>query len=107
MNIIDLLILSLATWRLSSLVATPDDDGPWEMFLRFRKLVGVKYDENTGFYYGTNEFAKGVTCVWCISFWIGLVFGLLYYFFGDLIAWCSLPLALSAAAIIVERITDG
>ena len=104
---LDFLILSFATWRLSSLLATPDDDGPWEMFLRFRRFAGVEYDENTGYYFGTNEFSKGLICVWCVSFWIGLGLGLLYYFFGDWIVWFSLPFALSAAAIIVERIVDN
>lgn len=104
---LDFLILSLATWRLSSLIAVPDDDGPWEMFLRFRKFVGVEYDDETGFFYGKNEFAKGILCVWCISFWVGLGLGLLYYFFGESVVWCSFPFALSGAAIIVERIANG
>jgi hypothetical protein len=105
--LIDFLVLSLATWRLSSLIATPGDDGPWEMFLRIRKFVGVKHDEQTGLYYGTNEFAKGIMCLWCVSVWVGLGLAVLYFFFREPVVLCSLPFALSGAAVIVERITNG
>lgn len=107
MDIIEFVVLGLATWRLSSLVATPDDDGPWEMFLRFRKAVGVEYDEQTGMYYGKNEFSRGIMCVWCVSVWIGVVLGFFYWLLGDAVVWCSLPFALSGAAIVVERIANG
>ena len=107
MDIVDFLILGLATWRLSSLIATPGDDGPWEMFLKFRELVGVKHDKDTGQYYGTNVFAKAIECVWCVSVWIGIALGILYLYFGDWTVCFSLPFALSGAAIVVERIANG
>lgn len=107
MDIVDLLILGLATWRLSSLVSTPGDDGPWEMFMKFRKLMGVEHDENTGLYYGKNVIAQGLTCVFCVSVWIGVALGILYLCFGDWTVCFSMPFALSSAAIIVERIVNG
>ena len=107
MNIIDFLILSLATWRLSSLIATPGDDGPWEIFMKFRKLMGVEYDEKTGLYHGTNVFARAIECVFCISIWLGIALTILYLYFGDWTVCFSLPFALSGAAIIVERIANG
>jgi len=99
--------MGLAVWRLSSLVATPGDDGPWEMFLRFRTFAGVKHDEQTGLYYGTNEFSKGIVCVWCVSVWLGLALGILYLVFREPVVWCLLPFALSGAAVVVERIANG
>ena len=105
--IIDFLVLSLATWRLSSLIATPGDDGPFDMFGKFRKLVGVRLDEVTGVYYGTNVVAKAVECVWCTSFWIGLGLGIFYLISGSPAVYFAFPFALSGAAIIVERIVNG
>ena len=107
MNIIDLLILSLATWRLSSLIATPGDDGPWEMFLRFRRIMGVRLDDDTGIYYGTNELARGILCVWCTSVWVGFGLGILYLVLGVPTVYVAFPFALSGAAIIIERIVNG
>lgn len=103
----DFIIMGLAVWRLSSLVATPGDDGPWEMFLRFRKAVGVEHDEQTGLYYGKNEFARGIMCIWCVSVWIGIAFAVMYALFGNPFVLCSLPFALSGMAVIVERIANG
>ena len=105
--IIDFLVLSLATWRLSSLIATPGDDGPFDMFGKFRKLVGVRLDEKTGVYYGTNEIAKGIICIYCVSVWIGLGLGIAYLTSGSPAVYFAFPFALSGAAIIVERIVNG
>lgn len=104
---LEFLILSLATWRLSSLLVEPEDDGPWELFGKFRQLMGVKHDENTGLFYGKNFIAQALLCVWCISIWVGLGLGITYLMWGDPAVYFAFPFALSGAAIIVERIVNG
>ena len=74
----DFLILALATFRISSLIA--DEDGPFGLFEWIRSKVGVKRDEK-GESYGTNKFAVGLVCVWCNSIWIGIALMGLYIFF--------------------------
>ena len=94
----DYLILALATYRISSLLA--DEDGPLNILNRLRALVGVRDDD--GAKYGANNFATGIICQWCNSVWIGAVLTIAFYFWPAVV-WLALPLALSAATIIIER----
>ena len=90
------LILALATWRISSLLA--NEDGPYNIFEQLRNYVGVHYDEYSN-PQGINELGRMLLCLWCNSIWIGLVLAAGYWLLGDFIVWLSLPFALSAIAI--------
>jgi hypothetical protein len=95
-----LLIASLAVWRISSLLAR--EDGPWDIFVRFRLMIGFKYNKSSELE-ATNGFAKGLECVWCSSLWFAAIAALIMVhtsFYG----WLLYMLAISAGAIIVERI---
>ena len=98
------LILALATWRISSLLA--NEDGPYNIFERLRNCVGVYYDDYSNAQ-GKNELAKMLICGWCSSVWIGLVLTIGYWLLGDVVVWLVLPLALSAAAIIIDEWRRG
>lgn len=65
----DILIV-LASWRLTSLFAR--EDGPFNIFARFRHFIGVRYME--GVPVGMNFIAKAITCPWCFSVWVALPF---------------------------------
>lgn len=96
---LELVVLALATWRLTSLLVW--EDGPFEVFARLRHLLGVRYDE-TNQPYGANWFAKGVVCPACASVWFGAFWCIIYLLWHS--AWyIALPFALSAGAIAVER----
>lgn len=103
MNIdaIALVVASLATWRLSSLLAR--EDGPWMIFAIFRRIIGVKYDALSR-PFGGNIVAEGVICIWCNSVWIGLLLTVIYVIIGKALLWLILPFALSAIAIIVDEL---
>ena len=94
--------MALATWRVSSLLVF--EEGPFMLLVKMRSLVGVYYDELSE-PQGKNVVARALTCVWCSSIWVALGFAVLYYY--DLAFWVALPFALSAVAIIIERIVDG
>jgi len=96
-----LLILSLATWRLSSLLA--NEDGPFDMFQRFRYVIGVRVDPIGQVYY-LNTFAKGVACIWCNSIWVGIMLTLGIYVAPYATIWSILPLMLSAVVAFYQRI---
>lgn len=121
---IHLTILALATWRLSSLVAT--EDGPFDMFLKLRLAVGMRYSHRSDPYFPIWEdvssstefkssserdvayiwwsFGKGLCCPWCTSVWFGLLMTVFYLLWPDGAVALSLPLSLSAAAIVVDAI---
>lgn len=98
------LVIALAIWRLSSLLA--EEYGPFDIFEKFRTLIGVVYDEHSA-RYGTNVIAKGVVCVWCNSVWFSALGALLV---ADTVLWWVIDVfALSALAIIIDSIvrSDG
>ena len=96
-------VLALATWRMTSLLVW--EDGPFEVFARIRHLLGVRYD-NANQVYGANWLAKGVICPACASVWFGALWAIAYMLWRDSF-WVAMPLALSAAAIALERWNNG
>lgn len=100
MHPVDFVVLSLATWRLTSLVVK--EDGPWDFLARLRHGVGVRYNENSTAF-GLNVVGAAVACMWCASVWVGAAVCILYLLSRTTTLILCLPLALSAAALIVER----
>lgn len=80
----------LCVWRITHLLHA--EDGPWDLIVRLRGLAGA------GFW------GRLLDCFYCLSIWAAAPFAFLL---GDdwterLILW---P-ALSAGAILIERITE-
>jgi hypothetical protein len=80
----------LCVWRITHLFQA--EDGPWDIIIRIRKALG------NGFW------GELLDCFYCLSLWVSVPFA---YFLGDtrieqLLLW---P-ALSAGAILVERLTN-
>ena len=100
MPLVDFVILALATYRLSLLLAA--EDGPLYVLARLRYMVGVRADEY-GNLYGDNNFAEGLICQWCNSVWLGLVIGGGYVFIGPLMIWLMLPFSLSAFVVLFSN----
>lgn len=103
MIVLDIILLGLATWRVTSLLVW--EDGPFEVFARLRYRLGVRYDEHS-VAYGTNWFAKGVICPACASVWFGILWGVAYLLWHPAVFF-ALPLALSAMSIALERWNNG
>ena len=94
--------VSLAAWRLASLIA--NEDGPWMMFKRFRQRAenwckNYRFCRELGLY-------ELVSCEWCNSIWIGIGVTLLYLWIGEAILYVALPLALSTVAIVIKYIVQ-
>ena len=100
--VMDYLILALATWRLSSLLV--NEDGPWDLLAKLRKLIGIYYDERSE-PQGKNVVAQAMICVWCISVWVGL-FMTVMYSLAPFTVVLMLPFALSTVAIIIEEFVN-
>ena len=90
---LDFLIDTLATWRLTSLLYR--EEGVFSIFDRARDFVGIRYNEyNVA--YADNEVGKAFLCFWCLSIWV-----------SGFIRWIPMRLryvmAVSAFAIFIER----
>jgi hypothetical protein len=97
-----LLIGILATWRISSLLVSDHETGPFDLFGRLRDAVGVNYTADSR-RVGSNELARVFTCIWCMSVWVGWIVALAQ----SPKQWFVRGLAYSAGAIIMEKVTHG
>ena len=102
MTITTFLYVSLAAWRLASLIS--NEDGPWQIFKRIRQRAELwckqyKFCSDFGLY-------ELFSCEWCNSVWIGAALTLLYLRIGETILYLALPLAFSTAAIIIKYIVQ-
>jgi len=86
---LDLAVGVLGVWRLTHLLAA--EDGPAGILARFRRRLGE------GFW------GSLLDCFYCLSLWTAAPFALLLRKDGS--GRCLLWLALSAGAILVERVT--
>jgi hypothetical protein len=100
----ELIVIGLATWRLTSLIV--NEDGPFELLSKLRHALGVRYDEHSEVY-GTNVIANALTCVWCASLWVAVFWAVLFLSYPKISLIIALPFALSAIAIMIERLING
>lgn len=98
MNVVDMLILGLATWRISHLVS---NDEIFPFLEKIRVKLGVAYDEKSE-RYAKNWFAKQILCQWCNSLWIGIFLMWFYQLDKTLARKVLLPFALSTSAILIQ-----
>ena len=103
----ELLIGSLAVWRISALIAY--ERGPFAIFTRIRSAVGIDHFDDgrpdTDNVHG--ELGKLLACVWCLSPWIGLVWFIAFGLSASATMAVSAVLGLSTLAILVERVNHG
>ena len=94
--------LSLAAWRLASLIS--NEDGPWQIFKRLRQRA----EEWCQKYRFCREFGiyELFNCEWCNSIWIGAGLTVLYLWIGEAILYLALPFALSTVVIIIKYIVQ-
>lgn len=96
MSWFELVVFGLATWRISSLIV--DEDGPFLLFAKLRHAIGVRYDEYS-YPVGKNWVADQMTCIWCMSVPVGIVWTILALVW-DGSFWVAVPFALSAVAAL-------
>ena len=77
-ELINLLVIALAAWRLSLFVTA--ERGPFSFMLRLRERFGVIHDGDEVVGVPSSGIGKLLTCVWCFSFWGLLIFGAASYY---------------------------
>lgn len=104
-SLIDILVLGLATWRISAMLTK--EAGPFHVFEKLRELVGIQHDEDGNVSVIPNKlFAELLSCVWCMSIWAAAFWVVLWFFFPDIAFYASLPFAISTVAILLDRFLD-
>jgi hypothetical protein len=103
---LELLIVCAAVWRVSALLTR--ERGPFDIFLRLRGLAGISADdEGRPLTWDENNFwASLFSCVWCVSLWLGALATIGLWLAPSESVWLSMPLAISAVAILIERIVS-
>lgn len=97
-----LLVVTLATWRISSMVA--NERGPFGVFYRIRERVGIQHgDDGRPFIVPEKFLAELFSCVWCNSVWIGCGLTILLAVSPGATFWISLPFSMSALAIMMQK----
>ena len=82
-----LVVAGLATWRLAVLVV--DDEimaGPRDWLGRWAWTSYL------------------VSCIACVSVWVGISITAGYFLWSEVVFWIVLPFALSAVALLLERL---
>lgn len=109
---VDLAIMGLAAWRLSSLLGNVNEHGPYDILTELRRMTGVWFDERSQPTYKPDaprwqrELVTGLLCPWCNSVWIGGAMAAAYALLPMVTVMLCLPLALSAVAIIITTAID-
>jgi Protein of unknown function (DUF1360) len=91
MNYFLFLIVCLAIWRITHLLAK--EDGPWDMIYHIRKAAGAGF------------FGNLLDCFYCLSIWIALLFAIWLGvdWWQKILYW----FALSGAACLLEQATTS
>jgi len=100
----ELIVMALATYRISSLLV--HEEGPFNVFGRFRTLLGIYWDQYSE-PQANNMIGRAFTCVWCLSLWVAIALVVAHYLSPFYTFWLTLPFALSAVAIVIERFANG
>ena len=90
------IIASLAIWRLS--YAIVKENGPLMVFARLRARLAASQKRSGGLF-------DLISCIYCVSFWIGLVGSLIVL--NNVFEWVGYGLAFSAVAVLIERLTNA
>lgn len=106
----EFVVICLFVWRISSLLV--DESGPWDILVKFRRFIGVYYDEYS-MKQAKTPIASLFLCVWCISVWLGWLVAIPWVLseYGSL-DWTSLGmvffcgLAISAGVIVVDGLAN-
>jgi len=98
------IILSLATWRISSLLHS--EDGPWDVMKKLRKFFGIIHDED-GEPIAFPSLLSWMDCFWCVCLFVGLLISTIWCIMRTDVPecqeWFVIWMGSSAVSILVEK----
>ena len=106
MSGIELLILSIAVWRVSHLLL--DENGPKDIFGRLRIWAGAEEILDDGSREvivspPDGSLAQLFQCIWCLSVWLGMAAAVSYLLCPHATVAVALPFFLSGVAVLIEE----
>jgi len=97
----EFVVYALAVWRLTSLISK--ERGPFDIFVRLRRSVGIlPAEDGSPLSWSDQMPANLIVCPWCLSVWIGVIWVIAIFINPEIMIWISLPLSLSAVAILIQ-----
>lgn len=101
-----LILLSLATWRVSTMIVR--EDGPGNVFFHIRSWVGITHDPDRHILTIPDRFLPNLlSCVWCTSVWVAADWVLLWLLAPQIAEILAAIPALSALAIVLDWLISG
>jgi len=89
-----------------------EEDGPYSILANFRHLVGERYNEDSFQYIEPKgpkwyqrllyEFAEQLTCLWCCTIWVAILWTLAWFLWPCTTFYVSVPFALSTVAVYIN-----
>lgn len=119
MDPLHLIILALATWRISSLFV--NEDGPFFVFEKLRTRSGIYWHVPMPYHIESIQhsvlmepvlivpdrfFPQLLSCVWCFSAHAGGALVLLHFLLPTITFYAALPFALSTLAILINLVVE-
>lgn len=95
MSAFQFLLLSLAVWRAACIIS--HEDGPACLCMRFRDALMTRWP-------GPGGAGELVSCPFCLSVWIGGLATVSWCIWPEVTCLVTLPLALSAIVVLLERL---
>ena len=105
-RIVQFLIMAMAVWRVSSIVAR--EDGPMDIFPKFKtRVLDLSEDERLHISVRKmlNSFYRGLNCMWCNSVWFSAIASI--FISNSFKEWIVVTLSLSTVAIMIETFIKG
>ena len=109
-SLVDLIIVALATYRVSVMITHHWETGPWRILSKLRERAGWVETSFGEAYTEEGSIAAGLSCYFCNSIWVGTILTLVYacLLAAGLPAWLlCLPLAASGASVLLAEVTEG
>lgn len=108
-NFLHLLILALACFRVSVMLANVSENGPGNILQSIRYKMGVRWGQAPVPVTKPGSIAELALCTYCNSVWFGLLFSLFYWIMllteTEYLVLLFLPLSLSGFVVLIEKLS--
>ena len=115
MNLVQFIVIGLATWRIVNFVYDDRWGGPYDFLNKLRYAIGVRYDEKNRRAVVAKprwrmELATMHNCPYCMSVWYGLLATVVWFItppdYRDIWFVLATPFALSAVVSVMQKMVN-
>ena len=99
----EVIIIGLAAWRITALLSY--ERGPFDVFLRFRELLGFEHNENgEPTSWPRRTLTRIISCSWCLGLWVTPAIWAVWEYIDPVIV---MVVAAAAVLVAVEKWAHG